>query len=85
MKNQKHLLITLTVQDGERQHQHRVLHTTSCDSIEFAAQMYAAKFWGEPFGHDGVWWDCGDIMIRLDKVKRLSNELYDDLTKLFYY
>ena len=47
--------------------------------------MYAAKFWGEPFGHDGVWWDCGDIMIRLDKVKRLSNELYDDLTKLFYY
>ncbi len=43
----KFLFIELSVQDGEREHTHRILETTKCENIDFAAAWYAAHFWGE--------------------------------------
>ena len=82
----KYLLITLAVQDGERRHDHRLLHTTNAQSIEFAAQRYAASFWG--FGkrynkEDDFWWVNGEITIRLSNVIELSLYEYQLMNRLF--
>lgn len=83
----KYLFIVLQIHDGERTHTHRVLHTTKCKNINFAAQYYAAHFWGESERDiDDTWtaWG-GEIDIELEKVVELTEEKYNELHKLFYY
>jgi len=80
----KYLYIELEVQDGERRHTHRCLHTTPGENINFAAQRYAYQFWGEPDGHNDEWWDLYDIAIRLRKVTELTKEEYELMRKIFY-
>ena len=82
----KYLFITLAVQDGERRHDHRCLHTTNAKNIEFAAQRYAASFWG--FGErqnkeDDFWWVNGEITIRLTSVIELSKSEYKLMSDIF--
>ena len=81
----KKLYIELTVQDGERKHTHRVLTQTTCEDTNFAAQWYAAHFWGESKREDD-WWSSwgGEIAIRLVKVVELSETEYEILNKVFY-
>jgi hypothetical protein len=43
----KRLFIQLKIQDGEREHNHRVTTVTNCENIYFAAAWYAAHYWGE--------------------------------------
>ena len=83
----KYLLIHLEVQDGERRHDHRCLHTTNAKSIEFAAQKYAAGFWGwgERYSkEDDYWWVNGEITIKMKNVTELSEREYKFLSDLFY-
>jgi hypothetical protein len=82
----KYLLITLAVQDGERRHDHRCLHTTNAQSIDFAAQRYAASFWG--YGErqnkeDDFFWFFGEITVRLTAVIELTEYEYKLMSDIF--
>ena len=83
-KETKYLFITLSIRDGEREHTHRVLHTTKCKNIDFAAEYYAAHFWGESELCDGAWYAWGgEIAIKLDSVKQITYPEYQYLNELF--
>ena len=62
-----HLYIEITVQEGEFEHTHKILHTTNCENLEFAVQWYCAHFWGygeRDFKDTWWWWDgvhCGRV------------------------
>jgi len=82
----KYLFIHLEVQDGERRHDHRILHTTNAKNIEFAAQKYAASFWGwgERYNkEDDYWWFNGEITIRLKNVIEISEYEYRLMSGIF--
>jgi hypothetical protein len=80
----KHLFIRLQVQDGERQHDHKVLHNTKANNIEFAAQRYVSTFWGKGEREDDFWWFDGEITARLEKVVEITEKEYNRLYALFY-
>ena len=80
----KHLFINLTVRDGEREHDHKVLHTTNASNINFAAQRYVSRFWGNGEREDDFWWFDGEITARLEKVVQITKEEYERLSYLFY-
>ena len=86
----KYLFIILEVQDGEHCHTHKVLHTTRCKSIEFAAQYYAAHFWGYS-GNVGSKnhpkWEVeqGYPIIEVRKIEQVDKESFNNLSKLFSY
>lgn len=81
----RYLFITLDVHEGERVHTHRVLHTTECKNIDFAAEYYAAHFWGYSSREDYGWsaWG-GEIFIEVSKVTELIPSEYEYLSSLFY-
>jgi len=82
----KYLFITLDVQDGERKHTHRVLHTTPGENIEFAAQRYVAAFWGygERYNkEDNYFWVDGEITLKLSNVVELSEYEYKLMSRIF--
>jgi hypothetical protein len=82
----KYLLITLAVQDGERRHDHRCLHTTNAKDINFAAQKYAASFWGygeRQSKEDDFFWFFGEITVRLTSVVELTEYEYKLLSDIF--
>jgi hypothetical protein len=79
----KYLFIHLEVQDGERRHDHRVLHTTKAKNINFAAERYVATFWGyssRPF--KGDWWHVGEIALRLKRVVKLTKSEYNLINRI---
>ena len=86
----KYLFITLEVQHGELCHDHRVLHTTKCNDINFAAEYFAAHYWG--YGErtfkdmdDHSWYfNGGEVAINVESVKELNKLEYDLLYCLFY-
>lgn len=78
----KYLLITLEIQDGERRHTHRVLHTTTGKNIEFSAERYASTYWGYGTHSDDWWWVDGEIAIRVKLVKELSVYEYKLMSEL---
>ncbi len=80
----KHLFIRLQVQDGERQHDHKVLHTTNATNIEFAAQRYVSTFWGQGEREDDFWWFDNEITARLEKVVQITKKEYERLYALFF-
>jgi hypothetical protein len=81
----KYLYIRLTVREGEREHTHHCLHTTRAENINFAAELYAARFWGTSYRDDSTWYAWGgEIAITLEKVQEISAEKYNELHELFY-
>ena len=82
----KYLYIRLEVQDGEREHTHHCLHITKAENIIFAAERYAASFWGKStHDEDGKWHTEGDQMIiEYKKVEELTKKQYNFLNSLFY-
>jgi len=81
----KHLYIRLIVREGEYEHTHHCLYLTMAENINFAAELYAARFWG-PSYRDGYRWMAqgGCMAIRVDRVLEISEEKYLELHSLFY-
>lgn len=81
----KYLFIELEIQDGEREHTHRVLETTNCKNINFAAEYYAAHYWGYSENDNGAWYaHAGEIAIECVDVKELTKSEYDFVYNLFH-
>ncbi len=80
----KYLFIELSVRDGERVHDHRVLHTTRAENIEFAAQRYVSTYWGWGEREHNHWWFHDEIICELKKVVELTKKDYIKLNKIFY-
>lgn len=83
----KYLFIELEIQDGERIHTHRCLHTTKCKNINYAAEYYAAHYWGysERTFNDNSWYaHVGEIAIECTDVKELTKSQYDFMYNVFY-
>jgi hypothetical protein len=83
----RYLFIQLKVQDGEREHNHRVLHTTTAKNLDFAAERYVASYWGESELDKscGAWFaHGGEIAIQLEKCTEITESEYQFLNKLFY-
>ena len=83
-KKVKYLVIQLEERNGEREYTHRCLHTTKCDSIDFAAEWYCAHFWGESTGLEDEWWWFHDVMVRVYSVKEVSKKQFNLLNRLIY-
>jgi len=82
----KYLYIELEIQDGERNHTHRCLHTTKCKNINFAGEYYTAHFWGfsERTFNDNAWYaHAGEIAIECVDVKELTKPEFDFLHYIF--
>ncbi len=80
------LYLQLSIQDGYREHIHRVLHTTKAKNIHFAAERYAARYWsrGRVEGRKS-WMQCnGEIAVRLEKVTRLTKREYELMYDVMY-
>lgn len=81
----KYLFIELRIQDGERQHTHRVLTTTLASNVRFAAERYAASYWGhgKREDKDNYWWFDGEITIKVIRVTELSEFMYKAMSDVF--
>jgi hypothetical protein len=84
----KHLLITLKIQDGEREHTHRCLHTTTGNNVQFAAQHYASNYWGEGerdkiLSKDRWWFFGGEIAVLVESVTELTENEFKLMDEIF--
>lgn len=81
----KRLFITLKVQDGENSHTHRILHTTPGDNIQFAAQRYAATFYGDIPERTDTWWYffSGTIAVEVERVTEITEYEYKLMSRIF--
>ena len=83
----KYLFIILIVQDGENRHDHKILHTTKCKDINFAAQWYASHLYGygELTQHGKDWWEfyAGCIAVQMYTVRELSEYEYNLMSDIF--
>ena len=78
----KHLFIHIEVQDGERRHDHKVLHCTTAKNINFVAERYVSTFWGHgKVDKKSRWWDYGDCSGRLKHVEELTSTEYEILKR----
>lgn len=77
------LFIHLEVQDGERTHDHKILHQTNCEDLNFAAEYYVAHFWGHGKRDfkDNWWWYSGEFAAQLVDYDELSDNHYKILNK----
>jgi len=90
-KKEKHIIVHLTVIDGEREHDYRIPLITKAKDIYFAALHYAAHFY--PFyetpyhykddqkGLGKFYAFGGEIAVILSNVKEIPKEHYDILKK----
>lgn len=82
----KYLFIILIVQDGENRHDHKILHTTKCTDIKFAAEWYASHFYGDNGERNtSDWWEfnCGCIVVELYSVLELTKFEYKLMSDIF--
>lgn len=81
----KYYFIELSVQDGEREHTHRVLTQSRNPDKNKVATDYAANFWGDSEEVDGGFeaWG-GEILIKVSKVLELTKEEFEFVYELFY-
>ena len=78
----KYLFIELLVQDGERSHTHKILHTTTGNDIKFAAERYASTYWGYGSYEHGIgWWFDGEIVVKVNNVIELTKEEFECLDR----
>ena len=80
---ERYLFIHLSIREGERQHDHRVLHTTKAKNINFAAERYVSTYWGWGEREDDFWWFHGEIIGELVKVVELTKTEYDLMREIF--
>lgn len=79
----KYLFIELRIQDGERQHTHRILTTTLAENVQFVAQRYAASYWGYGERENDYWWVDGEITIKVVRVTELNEYMYRAMSDIF--
>ena len=80
----RYLFIHLEIQDGERRHNHRVLHITKADNLNFAVERYVSTYWGYgKVDKSSRWWDYGECAGRLKSFTELTKGEYDMLNYLF--
>jgi hypothetical protein len=80
----KYLLINLEIQDGERNHVHRVLYTTTAKNCNFAVERYVSTYWGEgKIDKLSGWWNYGECEGRLINFFEITKETYNYLEFLF--
>ena len=82
MKKNKYLYIHLVIQDGERRHDHKVLHITRASNLAFAAERYVSTFWG--YGKadkESKWWDYGECSGKLKTYQELTKREFNFLNK----
>ena len=80
----KRLFIHLVIQDGEREHDYKVIHTTNCNNLDFAADWYVAHFCGRgERQYNDEWWFFwgGEIAGKLIKYQELTDDEYKILSK----
>jgi hypothetical protein len=80
----RYLFIHLEVQDGDRRHYHRILHTTKASNLNFAVERCVSTYWG--YGKadkQSRWWNYGECSGRLKSFTELTKEEYEMLTYLF--
>lgn len=78
----KHLFIHIEVQDGERRHDHKVLHCTTAKNINFAAEKYVSTFGGYgKVDKKSRWWNYGGWAGRLKHVEELTSTEYEILKR----
>ena len=76
------LLIKIEIQDGERRHNHKVLHTTYCKNVDFAVEYYVAHYWGQGIReYKNEWWWYGDFAGRLETYYVLTEDEWNILNK----
>lgn len=83
----KYIFIQLAIQDGEREHTHRIVHTTNAKNLAFAVERYASTYWGysELDKSSKCWYAFGgEISIKVENWKELTQEEYKLINKLFY-
>lgn len=85
----KHLYIRLTVRDGEREHSHHCITSTTCDSLEFAVVWYVAHFWGHgdlfrEHANEYYFMFDSEISVEVETWKELTNEEANFLNELMY-
>lgn len=82
----KYLFIKLVVRDGEREYNLRVLHTTNCKNIDFAAIWYVAHFWGIPSytDKDLYYHFGGETATSLYSFEELTETEYNYLNEFLY-
>jgi hypothetical protein len=82
----KYLFIHLEVQDGERRHDHRILHATKANDIVFAAQRYASTYWGtSSLNKETGWWEYNacEFAIRVKNVIEISEYEHRLMSEIF--
>jgi hypothetical protein len=82
----KYLFITLIVQDGEYHHDHRILHTSKGTDIDFIAQLYASRYYGDNAERNEIdWWEfnAGSIAVQMYSVVELSEFEYNLMSNIF--
>lgn len=77
----RYLFINIKIQEGEHQHNHKVLLQTKCNNLDFAAQYYIAHYWGYGQLQDKWWWWDGVHAEKLDHWKEVSLSEYEILNK----
>ena len=77
----------MIIQDGENRHEHRILHITQGQNVQFVAQWYAAHFYGDnvEYNRDIDFWEfnAGSIAVQLYSVVELSEFEYNLLKRIF--
>ncbi len=84
---ERFMFIELCVHEGERIHNHRVLHVTYAKNLDFVANRYAASYWG--FGEresrtEDFWWFHGEITVSLHRYKELTEKEYNTMFNIFH-
>jgi len=77
-----YLFIEIIVQEGEFQHNHKILTTTNCKNLEFAVEWYLAHFWGQGRrDFKGNWWWNEMHYGKVYTWEKLSKKDYQFLSK----
>jgi hypothetical protein len=85
----KHLYIRLNVRDGEREHTHHCVTSTTCESLEFAVVWYAAHFWGQgemfrEHADEFYFMFDNEIAVEVETWKELTDEEANFLNQIMY-
>ena len=84
MKTTTYLFLRFNVQDGEHEHQHKVLIETKATNIKFVIMRYLSTYWGEG-EYDRHWkkwiFEYGGLMLDFVRYEILSKEDYEYLSK----
>jgi hypothetical protein len=87
MARTRHIYIDLLIHDGEREHNHRTVFSTNCESLEFAVLYYQFSYWGYGYREsrkDKHCWFDGELTCEIAKWKEITEEESNFLNDLIY-